>query len=267
MSYKYLNLNGQGHVATVAINRHASRNAMNMELMKELIAAASELRDEASISVVVLSGGEKYFTAGVDLKDPQFAQAITQPLSMRRRLFEIGPRMCAAWEDLPQVTIAAVEGFCIGGGVSLAVSCDFRVVAEDAFFRISEVDLGMNYSWATLPRLVNLVGPALSKQWVILAEEIRAGEAIRSGLAQWTAPSGQALQRAIDIAEKIASKPQAPVFMTKQTVNALTAASHNFSHMDVDQFALTLTSDDFDEGVKAFLEKRKPEFNKNIPLK
>jgi enoyl-CoA hydratase/carnithine racemase len=163
------------------------------------------------------------------------------------------------------VTIAALEGYCIGGAVSLVLACDFRVMAENAFIRIPEIDLAMNYSWGSLPRLVNLVGPAKAKEWVILADKVGCTEAVRSGFAQWTALPSQAEAKAQEIAQRIAAKPQAPVFMTKQTVNALVAANQAVGHMDLDQFALTVLSEDFQEGVEAFLSKRKPVFNKNLP--
>jgi enoyl-CoA hydratase len=184
---------------------------------------------------------------------------------VRRRMLEIGPRMCRAWEEIPQITIAALEGFCIGGAVSLVLACDFRLMAEDSFLRISEIDLGMNYSWGSLPRLVNLVGPAKAKEWVILADKVACTEAFQYGFSQWTAPAGQAEEKAGELAQRIAEKPQAPVFMTKQTVNALVNSNQGVGHMDVDQFALTVLSDDFQEGLEAFLHKRKPIFNKNLP--
>ena len=267
MTYQYLTVETKGRVAVVSINRPESRNALCVGLMRELTAAAVEMRDDPVAGVVILTGGLKCFTAGVDLKDPEWQSIFNEPLPVRRRLFEMGPRMCAAWENLPQVTIAAIEGFCIGGGVSLVVACDFRIIAQDAFFRIPEIDLGMNYSWGTLPRLVNLVGPAYAKQWVLLAEQITASEALQSGLAQWSAPHGETVKRALEIAEIIAAKPQAPVSMTKQTVNACVASNKAVAHMDADQFALTLSSEDFQEGVQAFLEKRKPVFNKKLPQK
>ena len=207
----------------------------------------------------------EFFSAGVDLRDPENARIFQEPLSVRRRLFlELGPRMCQVWQDLPQVTIVALEGFCIGGAVSLALSCDFRLMSETAFLRIPEIDLGMNYSWGSLPRLVNLVGPAKAKQWVILAEKVECRKPCNPDL-----PNGSSLRpnprKGPELAERIAEKPQAPVLMTKQTVNALIQAHQAIGHMDADQFALTILSEDFQEGVDAFLNKRKPVFNKNLP--
>ena len=193
MDYQFLILEKEGRVLTVKINRPDERNALSAGLMKELTRVAAEIREDYSLIAVVLSGGNQFFSAGLDLKDPEIISILTKPIPVRRRLLEMGPRMCRAWEEIPQVTIAALEGFCIGGAVSLVLACDFRLMAENAFLRISEIDLGMNYSWGSLPRLVNLVGPAKAKEWVILADKVECPEAIQYGFAQSKAVAGQAI--------------------------------------------------------------------------
>jgi enoyl-CoA hydratase len=266
MDYQFLNLTKQGRIAVVQINRPKERNALCGGLIRELIEVTNQIRRDMSISVVVLYGQEGFFCAGFDLKDPEIVRVLQEPLSVRRRLFqELGPRMCQVWQDLPQITVAAIEGFCIGGAVSLVLSCDFRLMAEKAFLQIPEINLGMNYSWGSLARLVNLVGPARTKQWVMLADKVESSEALQAGFAQWTVPDGKTLEKAGELAGRIARKPQSPVLMTKQTVNALTTANQSIGHMDADQFALTLLSEDFQEGIDSFLNKREPIFNKNLP--
>jgi enoyl-CoA hydratase len=265
MDYQFLKITKQGRVLIVRMNRPKERNALSAGLIKELIEVTDQIRSDLSSSVVILYGQEEFFSAGADLKDPD--RGIAGPISAQRRvLMERGPRMCQVWQDLPQVTIAALEGFCLGGAVSLAMSCDFRIMSEKAYIRIPEIDLGMNYSWGSLPRLVNLVGPAKAKQWVIFADKkVESSEALQSGFAQWLVPAGKSLEKALELAKIIAEKPQAPVMMTKQTINAITAAPQFLAHMDADQFAFSVLSEDFQEGVEAFLQKRKPVFNKTLP--
>jgi enoyl-CoA hydratase len=266
MDYQFLKITKQARVLIVQLNRPKERNALCAGLIRELIGVTDRIKKDMAAGVVILYGQAEFFSAGVDLKDPESVRVFQEPLSVRRRLLlELGPRMCQVWQDLPQVTIAALEGFCVGGAVSLALACDFRIMSEKAFLQIPEINLGMNYSWGSLPRLVNLVGPAKTKQWVILAEKVECPEAFQSGFAQWTVPDGRSLKKALELAKTIAEKPQAPVFMTKQTVNALTAAPQSIGHMDADQFALTILSDDFQEGLDAFLNKRNPVFNKKLP--
>jgi len=169
--------------------------------------------------------------------------------------------MCRAWEELDQITIAAIEGFCVGGGVALTASLDFRVMAESSFIRVAELGLAMNMSWASIPRLVHLVGPARTKEIVIFAERIPARDAYDWGFAQRICPDNDALKEATFLAEKVLEKPPVPVAMTKQTVNAtVTALDRTATYMDVDQFILTVGAEDFQEGVSAFMEKRKPKF-------
>lgn len=261
----FVKIEKQGRVALVHICRPEAKNALSVAVMRELDEAARVLREDMGASVVVLSGGPEFFTAGVDLKDPELLRVLGEPLAVRRRVLESGPLLCRAWEELPQITIAAVEGHCIGGGVALTAALDFRVCGEGAFFRVPEIERGMNFSWGTLPRLSALIGPAETKRWVILAETVDVERAERAGFVQWRAPKGGAEAMAIEIAEKIAAKPAASVMMTKRTVNALYESGRSLSHMDADQFALTVLSEDFQEGVAAFLEKREPKFNQSLP--
>ncbi|MCB1534805.1 MAG: enoyl-CoA hydratase/isomerase family protein, partial [Rhodoblastus sp.] len=161
-----------------------------------------------------------------------------------------------------QVTICAIEGHCIGGGAALAVSLDFRICGASAHFRIPEVELGMNMSWGSVPRILQLIGPARAKQAVICASDrISAAQAEKWGLAEEVVEDGQAFAAAFAFAERIAAQPPIPTMMTKTTVNRLSGALDDLaSHMDRDQFTLTNLSEDHAEGVAAFMERRKPKF-------
>jgi len=163
---------------------------------------------------------------------------------------------------MEQVTIAAIEGFCVGGGIALGVALDFRVMASNAHIRVPEIGLGINMSWQTVPRMLHLIGPARTKQAVILADQrISAAEAYDWGLVEQVAEPGKAFETAYAFAERIAAQPPIPVTMTKQTVNRLSGALDDLtSHMEMDQYALALKTEDRGEGVNAFLEKRKPRF-------
>ncbi|MCB1152415.1 enoyl-CoA hydratase/isomerase family protein [bacterium] len=263
--YAHLQIERNGHVATVRLSRPEAKNALNVDLLRELTDAATELSNDASINVVILTGTTEYFSAGVDLRAPALVNAMQQPMPLRRRALEIGPRMCRAWEEMAPVTIAAVEGHCVGGAMSLILSCDFVVASQSAFFLIPEIDRGMNYSWGSLRRLTLAVGPAVAKKWVMFAERVAADEAEKAGLITWSSHVGGAYAKAKELAEQLAAKPQMGLLMTKQTVNAFGRTLAPVEHMDGDQFAMTLLSEDFQEGVSAFLEKREPVFNKDLP--
>jgi enoyl-CoA hydratase/carnithine racemase len=255
-------LGPEGRIAVVRFDRGDGINALSPEAIRQLTAVARSFEDDADTSVVVLTGSTRAFSAGFDLKDPEGHSRRTMDIGALRQHLKLGPKLSRAWQEMEQVTICAIEGFCIGGGVALAVALDFRILASDAHLRVPEIGLGMNMSWQSVPRLLHLIGPARTKQAVILADQrISAREAYEWGLVEEVAEPGKALEAAMRLAEKIARQPPIPVAMTKLTVNRLAHALDDLaSHMDSDQFALASMTEDHKEGVTAFLERRKPRF-------
>ncbi len=250
-----------GRIAVVRFDRGDGINALSPDAMRQLTAAAESFDDDAETSVVILTGA-KAFSAGADLKSPENRSRATMDMGALRRQLRLGPRLTRAWYEMDQVTIAAIEGFCIGGGIALAVALDFRIMARDAHIRVPEIGLGMNMSWQSVPRMLQLIGPARTKQAVILADQrISAADAYDWGLVEQVTEPGASFYAAMEFAEKIAAQPPMPVAMTKHTVNRLAGALDDLaSHMDLDQYALASLSEDHKEGVAAFLNKRKPRF-------
>ena len=176
----------------------------------------------------------------------------------------LGPDMCDAWEALEPYTISAIEGFCIGSGSALACATDYRIMGQGAHMRLPEVPLGMNMSWHSIPRLVAQIGPARTKQYVIMGEKVRADQALAWGLVEEVVEDGTTLAAAEAFAERVEALPPLPVRMSKQAVNAAAyALNQATTFMDCDQYMLAVSSDDFRESVKAFLEKRTPDFKGN----
>jgi enoyl-CoA hydratase/carnithine racemase len=249
-----------GPVAEVALARTEARNALNGELMGELTEVARRLRLRPDVLAVIVTGTESYFSAGADLSASQ-ARADQPTLMETRRALMAGPDLCQAWAEIEAVTIAAVEGYCIGGACALAVACDFRVMGTSAYMRLPEVPLGMNMSWRTLPRLVALAGPSRAKRFVMFGEAADAQTCLSWGMADEVAPAGEALAAARRWAEKVAALPPLPVRMTKEAVSAISAATAQASiYMDRDQYLLASRSADYREGIAAFREKRTPKF-------
>jgi enoyl-CoA hydratase len=255
-------LGPEGRIAVVRFDRGDGINALSPEALRQLTDAARSFEDDGDTSVVVLTGGNDAFSAGFDLKDPEGRSRKTMDIGTLRRHLKLGPRLSRAWQEMEQITIGAIEGFCIGGGVALAVALDFRVMGRDAHMRVPEIGLGMNMSWQSIPRMLHLIGPARTKQAVILADQrISAGEAYQWGLVEAVVDPGQAFNAAMAMAAKVAAQPPLSVAMTKLTVNRLAHALDDLaSHMDVDQFALASLTEDHAEGVAAFLGRRKPRF-------
>lgn len=251
----------QGSFATVILNRPGVLNTLSLRMLRELKEVALSFNNDPGIRVVILTGASKMFTAGLDLKDPEVKKMLSGTIEERRERAILGSHACRAWEDTQPVTIAAIEGFCVGGGVSLVISCDFRIMAESAFMRIPEVELGLNYSWGSIPRLLHLIGPAKSKEMILLCERVDARRCLEWGLAQEVVPDGSTIQAAMAMGEKIVKKPPIPVAMTKQAIGNIAAAlDRSGIYMDADQFLLTTYTKDHKEGLRAFLDKKTPRF-------
>ena len=250
-------------IATVRIDRPEARNAFNLQSVAELTDVATRLRRDPHVRAVILTGGEQGFSAGQDLSARPAADP-AETLVERRTRMQAGPDLARAWEEVEAVTIAAIEGYCIGGACALALACDFRIMGAGAWFRLPEIPLGMNMPWRPLPRLTGLIGPARAKRMTIFGDKVDAETAQSWGLADEVAPAGQALGAARDWARTIAGLPPLAVRMTKEAINAAANALHpTASYMDRDQYLLTSLSQDLQEGVSAFREKRVPRFTGN----
>lgn len=268
--YKCLDISASDRITTVRMNREAERNSFNLELMTELTQFARAHQDDLDTVAIILRGAETFFSAGADLTMFKEKKAKIAAGNSRARLLElrkeanVGPNMCKAWEELPCVTIAAIEGHCIGGAAALAVSCDFRIVGQSAFMSLPEVPLGINMSWHTIPRLVAMMGPSRTKRMVMFGEKFGARTLEAAGCADDVVSDGEAYETAMKWARNVSALPPLPVRMTKQAVNAVANANaYASTYMDSDQYLLTSLSEDFDEGVMAFLEKRQPKFKGN----
>ena len=255
-------LGPQGRIAVVRFDRGDNINALSQQAMRELRDVPRLFEDDLQTSVVILTGSAKAFCAGFDLKDPEGRQRDGLSVGERIQRQRLGPKMCKAWQEMDQITIAAIEGHCIGGGAALVVALDFRTCGTSAHFRIPEVELGMNMSWGSIPRMLALMGPARTKQVVILASDrVSSAEALDWGLVEKVTEDGQAFAESMTFAERIARQPPIPVRMTKTSVNRLAFALDDLAaHMDADQNVLTGLTEDYVEGTSAFREKRKPVF-------
>ena len=246
-------------VVEVALARPEARNALNGELMEELTEAARLLRLRTDVRAVIVTGTDNYFSAGADLSASQ--ARVAQTILESRRAVMAGPDLCRAWEEIEAVTIAAIEGYCIGGAAALVVACDFRVMGAEAYLRLPEVPLGMNMSWRSIPRIAALVGPSRAKQFVMFGEALEAHHALAWGMADEAVDKGAALEAARAWAAKVAALPPLPIRMTKEAVNAVAAATAQASiYMDRDQYLLASSSHDLREGIAAFREKRPGKF-------
>ncbi|WP_300377249.1 enoyl-CoA hydratase/isomerase family protein [Henriciella sp.] len=250
-----------GRTAVVRFDTGARANALSQKLLRELTEAARQFHADPEISAVILTGRNDQFSMGADLKDPEREKTAAAGLSERRILQRAGPEMCEAWERIDAVTICAIEGWCIGGGAALAASCDLRVAGDEAVFYVPEVERGMNMSWGSIPRFVALIGPARTKRLAALCEKVDAATALDWGLCDHVVAPGKALEKAHEIAAGAGRLPPTALKMVKQDVNtAALALSRATAHRDLESFLLMQGSEDFREGVSAFIEGREPDF-------
>ena len=248
-------------IAMVRFDRGDNANSMSFAIMRELAEVANDLAEDPDLCAVVLTGRVDNFSLGMDLKDEEVARSATAGLAERRVMLKSGPRMCRAWEELEALTIVAIEGWCVGGGLALAVFCDLRIMGAGGHLYVPEVERGFNMSWGSVPRITNLVGPAKAKRVVVLAEKLNAARAVDWGLADEAVADGKTVESALEIARRAAALPPNSVRLCKTAINAYAnALNDTASHADMDQFALTQLSEDCAEGVLSFIEKRDPVF-------
>jgi enoyl-CoA hydratase len=180
----------------------------------------------------------------------------------RRGAARLGARLLRSILEIPQPTICAIQGVAVGGGACLASACDFRLAAEDARIGYSEVKLGMNLMWNALPLCVALVGPARAKRMLMTGALFPAAKLAEWGFVDECVPHGDLEAATRNLAEELAALPPTALQMIKESVNAVSGAiSASVMHMDADQWLLTAQSQDFREGIRAFLEKREPRFS------
>jgi enoyl-CoA hydratase/carnithine racemase len=222
--YENLLLQRDGAIATVTLNRPERRNSLSDPMLTDLGRAFTELRDDADVRVVIVTGTPPVFSAGADagLKSTMSAEERRQAFAGRksqfRRLFE---RANATLEGLEQITIAAINGHAVGGGWGLTLACDFRWAAADAQLWIPEVDLGVPLGVASTTRFVRLVGPARAKEIILECRRYSAAEAQSLGLVNQVVQSQELMKRVKEFAERLLAKPFRPLAEMKARINAI----------------------------------------------
>ena len=228
-----------GKVASVSFDSGKRSNLLSLDVIRQLTKIAVELSQDKNLMAVILSGGQQNFSFGFDLKDKEFLRLEKLGFEENRDYFQLGKIMCDAWGKLSCLTICEIRGWCVGGGVALATSCDLRIAETAAKFYVPEVERGLNMSWGSVPRLNALLGPAKTKRLLLLAEKINSPTAKDWGLIDsYFGPSKLELE-SFKLANKAAEMPRLPFILTKESINNhINALAQATSYNDQDIFNL-----------------------------
>ncbi len=256
MDFKFLEIKIEDAVAVVTINRQEALNAINGVVIGELHAFFTKNWMTRDFRCVVLTGAGKAFVAGADVKE--LSQADVPGAA---RIAEIGQYLMHTIEHFPVPVIAAINGFALGGGCELAMACDFRLASAKARLGQPEINLGIIPGYGGTQRLARLVGRGMAKKMIFTGDLLTADEALKVGLVDEVHPPEELMEKALAMAKNIASKSGPSIVAAKEAMyRGLDVDLSNGCAIEKNLFANLYGGPDATEGLKAFLEKRKPEF-------
>jgi len=256
MLYQNILLETRDRISTLTINRPDKRNALNQATRDEILNALDVLEKSSDSRILIVTGaGDKAFIAGADISEFEGRTALTQRESMKgRRIFD-------AIEEFPKPVIAMINGFCLGGGMELALACDIRIASDTAKLGQPEINLGIIPGGGGTQRLTRLVGEGKSMELILTGDLIDAAGAKAIGLVNDVFPTAELQSRVRALAGRMSEKSPIALRMAKEAVkNASRMNLREGLDRETDLFSLTFGSEDKAEGVRAFLEKRKPDF-------
>jgi enoyl-CoA hydratase/carnithine racemase len=254
-SLRYLEVRREDAICVVALRREGKLNALSMQVERELLAAL-DLPELCESRCIVFTGSGRAFSAGADVSELR-ANDPAAILSYYNDTGDVYERIAA----LPQPTVSAISGYCLGGGLELALATDFRVADETAVFGFPEVSIGIVPSSGGLYRAVRILGTARAREWILLRRRVDAKAAHASGLLTEVVAPGQALQRSIEIANELANLPPLAVSVAKAAIDHVSESSREAS-LAIERLAygMLAQTQDAREAATAFVEKRPPRF-------
>jgi enoyl-CoA hydratase len=248
-----LNYEKLGNIGVLKINRPKNLNALNYETLKELDVILDEIKDDKSVYVLVITGeGEKSFVAGADIKEMKDMNS-----QEAMEFSKFGNDVFEKIENLDKVVIGAINGFCLGGGMELALSCDIRIGSSKSKFGQPEVGLGVTPGFGGTQRLFNVVGIGKAKELIFTGSMIDATEGLRIGLLNKI--SDNPLEEAMNMGNLIAKNGYIALKQSKQAINFSYSKNLNFEYEAL-AFGNCFATEDQKEGMSAFIEKRKADF-------
>jgi len=263
MDFETLLVEKDGEIIKVAFNRPQQLNAMNDVMLNELMELCNELRSDTSVRFMILTGAGEAFSAGADLGSAiqDAEEASVPPYEFARQQQMQGHELMRRLEKLEQITVAAVNGVCMGAGLAIALACDFRIATEHAVFGLPEARVGLFFTWGCTSRLVRLIGPARAKDMIMPCDEVYPREAMLWGLVNRIAPPQNLPGTTHEFVDKIAKKGPLAIRLAKKVVDASTLQGLGDTWAcEPELVERVFLSDEPMEGFSAFLEKREPKF-------
>ena len=254
--FKTLLFENQDGLGILTMNRPAALNALNAETMEELLELLSAIKADPTVKVLIITGAEKSFVAGADIKE-----MLPMTAAEGQAWGRLGQSVFSLIENLPQAVIAAINGFALGGGCELAMACDIRIASEKAKFGQPEVSLGIIPGFCGTQRLPRLVGKGIAKELTYTGDMIDAQEALRIGLVNKVTTPEELMPTAKAMAGRNMQKGLFAVQMAKVAINnGMNTDLETGSVLEATLFGVTCATEDKKEGMTAFVEKRKPVF-------
>lgn len=254
-SYTYLITEKKNHTLVIILNRPKALNSLKKQLLEELLDAVNEMiADEDVKGAVILGAGDKAFAAGADITEFESLDA-----AQAQQVSEFGHKVFFAIENSPKPIIAAVNGFALGGGCELAMACHMRIASEHAKFGQPEVKLGLLPGYGGTQRLVRLIGRGRATELLITGDMIDAQEAYRLGLVNHVTTRGELADKCMEILRKAYEQSPRAIAYTLEAINTGDQAGDGYA-VEASNFGKAIASSDGREGVRAFIEKRKPKF-------
>ncbi|MFP3984987.1 MAG: enoyl-CoA hydratase/isomerase family protein [Candidatus Bathyarchaeia archaeon] len=255
MNFQYIIYEKSEGIATITLNRPDALNAWSQELAQEFLTAIEDARKDENVKAVVITGaGEKAFSAGADIKAMKGITALKA-----RELSNMGYKICNAIESLEKPVIAAINGYALGGGMEVSMACDFRIASDKARMGQTEINIGLIPGWGGTQRLTRFVGKARAKELVFTGKIIDAETALQMGLVNKVVPAGELMTAVREFAKDLASKAPVAMKVAKTLIDkGADVDLESALALEREGFGVVASSEDLQEGVSAFTEKRKP---------
>lgn len=257
MSFKNITLKKESAIALITFNRPKVLNALNADTLSELYEVVTTLNDDKGVRVIIITGNGKAFVAGADIAEMQ-----KYTPDEARRFSQLGHKTMDAIQNAGKPVIAAVNGYALGGGLELALACDIIIASDKALLGLPEVNLGLIQGFGGTQRLSRLIGKSRAKELIFTGDAVTAQRAYEIGLVNRVVPLEELLTEVEGMAQKIGKKGPGAIRLAKGVIDR--GYNENLPEgcaLEIDAFVESFTTEEHEEGIKAFLEKRKPLFS------